>query len=254
MKDEEQVNCQLPKTWRLIPLLDASAQVQMAVDNWLIDQHSRGEQPPTLRFYTWSPAAISLGYHQKEYPEFWQDLIWQDQPLDIVRRHTGGRAVLHQGDLTYALVTSTQPGKRLAVYKNICQFLINGWRSLGVELSYGTANREYAAHHNCFTTATGADLLTKQGSKAIGSAQLRRGKALLQHGSMMLSVNSQLFVKIFNELPPVNLVELIADSKQQAVSNIVDTLVLAAQDWFNIDLVEQPLSDAEWQDVLSKSR
>ena len=243
---------QFSQNWRLIPLLDASAQVQMAVDNWLINKHSQGEHPSTLRFYTWTPAAISLGYHQKNYPEFWQDLTWQDQPLDIIRRHTGGRAVLHQGDLTYAVVTSAKSGKRLAVYKNICQFLINGWRSLGVELTYGTANKEYTAHHNCFTTATGADLITKQGQKAIGSAQLRRGKALLQHGSMMLEVDNQLFVKIFNELPPANLVELIADSKQKAIANIVDTLILAAQDWFGINLVEQPLSDAEWQDILTK--
>ena len=245
-------NYQLSKTWRLIPLLNASAEVQMAVDNWLITKYSRGEHPSTLRFYTWTPAAISLGYHQKDYPEFWQDITWQNQPLDIIRRQTGGRAVLHQGDLTYALVTSAKSGKRLAVYKNICQFLINGWRTLGVDLTYGTANKEYAAHHNCFTTATGADLITRHGQKAIGSAQLRRGKALLQHGSMMLDVEPQLFVKIFNELPPANLVELIADSKHEAIANIVDTLILAAQEWFRINLVEQPLSDAEWQDILAK--
>ncbi|MEO1299948.1 MAG: lipoate--protein ligase family protein, partial [Cyanobacteria bacterium J06636_16] len=75
----------------------------MAVDTWLLDQLIAGQQPPTLRFYRWRPAAISLGYHQKRWPATWRALSWQDQPVDLVKRPTGGRAVLHQGDLTYAI-------------------------------------------------------------------------------------------------------------------------------------------------------
>ncbi len=161
------------KTWRLIPLMEGSGTMQMAIDAWLLNQHQQGNHPPTLRFYTWHPAAISLGYHQKNYPPDWEQLTWQGKSLALVRRPTGGRAVLHQGDLTYGVITSTLPGNRLEVYRQICQFLIAGWRSLGVQLDYGTATKEYKDNHNCFATATGADLITATGDKAIGSAQLR---------------------------------------------------------------------------------
>ena len=156
----------MKQTWRYIPPIVASGQMQMAIDRYLLEQHRDRQHPPTLRFYTWQPAAISLGYHQKEYPSAWNDLTWQEQPLDIVRRPTGGRAVLHQGDLTYSIVMSIPPGKRLEVYKQICEFLIVGWRSLGVDLDYGTATKEYIRDRNCFATATGSDLVNSSGKKS----------------------------------------------------------------------------------------
>ncbi len=220
----------------------------MAIDRWLLEKHRRGKHPPTLRFYTWYPAAISLGYHQKNYPLAWQKLIWK-QPLDIVRRPTGGKAVLHQGDLTYAVVTSTPPGKRLEIYKQICRFLIAGWRSLGVELSYGNATKEYMANPNCFSTATVADLVTTTGEKAIGSAQLRRGKAILQHGSILLSTDKNLAIKIFNQPVGKNLLELIPHRGDRSIDKIIEHLTKAASDCWEIELVEQALSDAEWQEI-----
>lgn len=236
------------KTWRLIPLISASGEVQMAIDSWLLKQHIQKNHPPTLRFYTWNPSAISLGYHQQDYPQFWQQL-----PLDIVRRPTGGKAVLHQGDLTYAVITSGIPGKRWEVYKYICQFLIEGWRSLDVNLQYGVASKEYASYHNCFSTATGADLITENGKKAIGSAQLRKKKAILQHGSMTLQDNSGLFIKIFNESAPQNLRSFISSSENKTIAKITETLTEAAKDWFKINIVLQPLSKEEWQDILNNS-
>ncbi len=148
----------------------------MAIDTWLFEQYCEGSQPPILRFYTWEPAAISLGYHQSRYPAEWQDLRWQGRLLDIVRRPSGGRAVLHQGDLTYAVITSGM-GNRMQAYRSICEFLIQGWRSLNVSLDYGQPGRGYIHNPNCFGTATAADLVTPGGTKLIGSAQQRRGTA-----------------------------------------------------------------------------
>lgn len=264
-------------TWRYIPPITASAKMQMAIDRYLLEQHRQGNYfPPTtsdstscngvrihngiLRFYTWQPAAISLGYHQRQYPNSWQNLTWQGQPLDIARRPTGGRAVLHQGDLTYMVVTSIPPGKRLEVYKQICQFLIAGWRSLNVSLDYGTATKEYIQHQNCFATATGSDLVTAQGNKVIGSAQLRRGKTVLQHGSMMLNTDRELFRQVFGTALEQNLFEVIAPTKDRSTryldgdlaAKIVKSLTQAARAIFKIDLVEQPLSTTEWQDIASK--
>jgi lipoate-protein ligase A len=237
--------------WRYIPPLEAPGKVQMAIDAWLLERHRRGEHPPTLRFYTWSPVAISYGYHQQNVPHFWEELIWQGKPLEIVRRPTGGQAVLHQGDLTYAIATSVLPGKRLETYKKICEFLRQGWKSLGVELQYGTAGREYTAHSNCFATATIADLITVEGNKAIGSAQLRRGKAILQHGSMRLSTNSDLFEQIFHQQAPANLLNLNPKLENRSISEIVETLLQAARNCFQIELQEQPISTAEWQDIFA---
>ncbi len=238
-------------TWRFIPPIKASGAMQMAIDRYLLEKHRQGEYPPTLRFYTWCPGAISLGYHQKDYPQAWHNLSWQGKPLEIIRRPTGGRAVLHQGDLTYMVVTSTLPGKRLEVYKQICQFLLAGWRSLGVNLDYGQATKEYIQNHNCFATATGADLITATQDKVIGSAQLRRGKAVLQHGSMMLYPDRSLFGQVFERPMGQNLLEIIPQKCDRTSVKIIKALTQAAIATFKIDLVEQSLSTAECQDIAS---
>ncbi len=233
--------------WRLIPLLEASGDVQMAIDRWLLEQHLSGQHPPSLRFYTWSPPAISLGYHQHKYPEHWQHLVWQGQKLDLVRRPTGGRAVLHQGDLTYAIVTSGLSGSRVEAYQKICEFLIKGWRSLGVNLHYGTAGRGYIHNPNCFGTATGADLVTTDGCKLIGSAQLRRGNAILQHGSMRLQPSAELFAEVFGA-ESFSAVQL---PENFCLEKIIAALIAAASDCFDIQLVVQPLSEDEWKVILA---
>ena len=117
--------------WRLIPLCNAAGTEQMAVDNWLLSQCAKGLHSPCLRFYTWASPTISLGYHQRQFPDAWKTLHWNGQPVDLVRRPTGGRAVLHQGDLTYALITSEAKGSRRVVYQRLCEFLNSGMAKLG---------------------------------------------------------------------------------------------------------------------------
>jgi lipoate---protein ligase len=218
-------------TWRYIPLLAAAGNRQMQIDLTLFEQHLQGQRPPTLRFYTWEPAAISLGYHQHHYPDDWQHVSWQGRPVDVVRRPTGGRAVLHQGDLTYAVITSGLPKSRRAGYETICQFLIEGWRSLGVTLNYGGAERGYIHNPNCFGSATAADLVLPDGTKLIGSAQLRRGDGVLQHGSIRLRPDTHLFQAVFGvEAKPIP--NAIAELP---ISTIVTALQQAAQTCFKVD-------------------
>ena len=238
------------QTWRLIPLLDAPGHVQMALDSWLLTQHLQGKQPPTLRFYTWKPAAISLGYHQHHWAPHWQQVMWQGSPLALVRRPTGGRAVLHQGDLTYAVVTSGLPTSRLQAYQSICEFLIRGWRSLGVELHYGQAERGYLRNPNCFGTATGADLVLANGAKLIGSAQLRRGSGALQHGSMPLFADSALFKAVFGVLPQHPELSL-ALPHEALIETVMKALIASAGACFAADFQVQPLSALEWESVLA---
>ena len=235
--------------WRLIPLLQASGTVQMAIDEWLLEQNRLGKNPPTLRFYTWEPAAISLGYHQRRWPEFWQEITWQGMPLELVKRPSGGRAVLHQGDLTYALIVSELGKNRTEAYQIICQFLIEGWRSLGLDLHYGSAGRGYIHNPNCFGTATGADLVSAEGYKFIGSAQLRRGNSILQHGSMRLQPDNSLFTQVFGE--EMKALQLpLSQWGYSLIEIVVEALTLAATRCFDVEFVVEPLSEEEWEAIL----
>lgn len=216
----------------------------MALDTWLMDQYAQGLSPPVLRFYTWFPTAISVGYHQRHWPRTWSDLVWQGQPVEIVRRPTGGRAVLHHRDLTYAVVLNLS-GHRLQVYQTICEFLIQGWRSLGVELSYGQTRRGDLHNPSCFDTATGADLVLADGSKFIGSAQSWRGTTVLQHGSMQLNPDSELLSRVFGPNK-----QLLPERQMVPTQQVIEALVTAASRCFNAQFIVQPLSPLEWQAIL----
>jgi lipoate---protein ligase len=230
--------------WRLVPTIQASGKVQMAIDQWLLEQHRSNHHPPTLRFYTWSPAAISLGYHQRSFPEFWKELTWQGESIELVRRPSGGRAVLHQGDLTYAVITSGLSSDRMQAYQTICEFLIRGWKQLGVELQYGTSGRGYIHNPNCFGTATGADLVTSSGAKLVGSAQLRRDSTILQHGSMRIKPDAKLFAQVFGQ-------EMDGIEIGMSIETIVNVLINAARQHFKVNFVTQELTDFEWAEILS---
>ena len=229
------------KTWRLIPLMNTSGKIQMAIDEWLLTQHQKNNHPPTLRFYTWNQATISLGVSQKRhFPNHWQNLTYQGKPLEIVKRPSGGRGVLHQGDLTYAVITSHLEGNLDQVYRQICQFLILGWRKLGIELYFGQPERQYLQSANCFKLATNADLVDFYENKFIGSAQLKKGKFTLQHGSMLLNPDLDLFERVFHSLPPKQIIP-----ESLSINHIVETLAEAAAECFDCQFVIQPLSDDE---------
>lgn len=234
-------------SWALLPPLTLPGNLQMALDRWLLIQHRQHHWPPVLRFYHWQPAAISLGYHQQRWPQRWRSLQWQGQPLEIVRRPTGGRAVLHQGDLTYSLVASGLGRHRSAVYAQLCEFLQRGWAELGLPLHFGTAGRGYIHNPDCFGTATGADLLTPSGAKFIGSAQLWQGEAVLQHGSMRLAPDPALLQAVFGRADA--LPELPPGQDLEAEAWIIPTLVEAAQDCFGMRLEPRSLSPQDWASV-----
>jgi lipoate---protein ligase len=231
----------MPQPWRLIPPMTASGVQQMAIDRWLLDRHCQGAHPPTLRFYRWEPISISLGYHQKQYPVEWKQLRWSDCPIELVKRPTGGRAVLHQGDLTYAVITSGLSAKRRESYEQICRFLIQGWQALGVTLHYGDAGRGYIQNPNCFGTATAADLVMADGAKFIGSAQLHKDGAVLQHGSMRLCQNADLFEQVFGERSPMpQLPDRLTQPANYA--EIIQALTDAAAVCFDAEFHIQPLT------------
>lgn len=231
--------------WRLIAPIEASGITQMAIDGWLLEQHRLGYELPCLRFYTWKPAAISLGYHQHDYPDHWHFLKWNGHPLDVVRRPSGGRAVLHQGDLTYSLVLSGYSGRRRDIYAQLCQFLIQGWKQLGISLSLGADKHSYQQTDNCFGSNTAADLVMSNGYKLIGSAQLYRHSCILQHGSIRLMPNPELVKAVFGSsvTPPPHLATIHRN-------DIATALTAAAENTFDIQFKKKPLSPQELQQAL----
>ena len=230
----------MSSVWRVLPQFKAPGAVQMALDSWLLDRHCQSDRSDrtrsVLRFYRWSPAAISLGYHQREIPDRWHALAIA-QGLDLVRRPSGGRAVLHKGDLTYAVITSSHTNRR-ETYEYICEFLIQGFASLGIQLQYGKAGRGYMHNPNCFATATSADLVTSNGQKLIGSAQLYRHNSVLQHGSIAIQPDYDLLQQIFGiETPVVGLAELLNPQ------NPINPAAIATDNTDNHDLDEDKLMD-----------
>lgn len=227
--------------WRFIPLLSAPGNLQMAIDKWLLSQHQHHNYPSILRFYEWHPVAISLGVSQKKsYPGHWHDLQWQGKSIDIVQRPSGGRGVLHQGDLTYSVISSQFEGNLDEVYRQISQFLIVGWGNLGLDLHFGAPHRQYLKSANCFALSTNADLVDSQGNKFIGSAQLKQGKFVLQHGSMVLEPDLELYQQVFGGgFTPYKRVNL------PSCEEIMASLKGAAQLCFNCEFDCQPLTDEE---------
>jgi lipoate-protein ligase A len=161
----------------------------MAVDEAIATLSARGDSPPTLRFYQWRPAAVSLGRHQ---PVEDIDLLrLQDRGWDIVRRPTGGRAILHIDELTYSIAgPATTPqlqGPVLDVYNLISHGLLLGLRRLGVSAEKAPADKRAGQDVSaaCFEVPSAYEISVGN-QKLIGSAQRRAGGYVLQHGSLPL--------------------------------------------------------------------
>jgi lipoate---protein ligase len=145
--------------------------------------------------------------------------------------------------LTYSLVLPHQSGHRRDTYEYICRFLVEGWRSLEIPLTFGHAGRGYQRQVNCFESATAADLVMPTGEKLIGSAQAWRGQTVLQHGSMQLQQNIELQRQVFGG----EIGDAIAKQQQfPPVPKIIDALTQAAVEQFGITFEVCPLMSAEW--------
>ncbi|MDH7571779.1 MAG: lipoate--protein ligase family protein [Armatimonadota bacterium] len=192
---------------RLVCTPPADGFANMAVDEALFIAHAEGWAPPTLRLYSWRPPALSIGYFQSLSRDVDAEACAR-AGVHVVRRLTGGRAVLHADEITYSIVLSEAllrawvqgadatlpPFSRaetldpLASYRVLCGGLIAGLRRLGLEASLAPAARGRRAPSgaDCFAAAAGCDLVVN-GKKICGSAQLRRGGVILQHGSLLFS-------------------------------------------------------------------
>jgi lipoate-protein ligase A len=186
---DQHYNVRMVATWRLLITDAARGAWNMAVDEAILEHVGRGTALPTLRLYAWEPACLSLGYAQ---PYGDVDAIrLNERGWEVVRRPTGGRAILHTNELTYSVVAPLgEPivaGSVLESYGRLAGALLEAVRRLGLGAEMkGTLPRDQnSANPVCFEIPSSYEI-TAQGKKLIGSAQARRRGGVLQHGSLPL--------------------------------------------------------------------
>jgi lipoate-protein ligase A len=174
-------------TWRLIIEEPADGAWNMAVDRAILEAHEAGVAAPTLRLYRWVRPTVSLGRFQDVADV---DRAYCDEhAIGLCRRPTGGRGVLHDDELTYAIVAGVRDGIPRGVtasYRILCGALAAAYRSLGVPAELTSRPRGHRASGACYLHATPADL-SFGAAKLSGSAQVWKGDSCLQHGSFVVS-------------------------------------------------------------------
>jgi lipoate-protein ligase A len=182
-------------TWNYIDSGHNLGVYNMAVDEELLARAQAGEERPVLRIYGWQPPAVSLGRFQKSETAVDAEACKRNG-FDIVRRITGGRAVLHDKELTYSIIARTDnrlfPGTVLGTYKVIAAGLLGGLRNLGIAAEIVSRGGRHADRVEksakdaaCFSSPSWYEILVN-GRKIVGSAQRRVSGAFLQHGSILI--------------------------------------------------------------------
>lgn len=217
---------------RFIDYKISTGQKNMQIDSDLLDESiNNSHTEPILRLYGWKPACVSLGRNQKD--NFINTKLLKETGTDCVRRLTGGRALLHDNELTYCYITPAniiENGENVtASYKYISGIWIKIFKKLGIELTIGGLERHISHNNYCMSVSTGADLCYKN-KKFIGSAQCRKNGYILQHGSILMDYDQDFLDKIFNEKTDystiISLKEINPDITIDDIVNTVKTTLL----------------------------
>ncbi|GAC89680.1 lipoate--protein ligase family protein [Anoxybacillus sp. LAT_35] len=194
------------EVWRFIDSGNCSPAFNMALDEALLEWHSEGKIPPTIRFYGWNPPTLSIGYFQKVEKEIDMEAV-KKYGLGFVRRPTGGRGVLHDQELTYSVIVSeshpAMPQTVTEAYRVISQGILEGFRFLGLDAYFAVpkTEEEKADLKNprsavCFDAPSWYELVV-EGRKVAGSAQTRQKGVILQHGSILLDLDEDMLFSLF---------------------------------------------------------
>lgn len=192
--------------WRVVELETHNAYLNMALDEAVSEGIMNGSSPPTIRFYTWKPGAVSIGYFQSMKDEVNLDTC-RELGIDCIRRWTGGGAVYHdaKGEITYSLIApaSIFPKNVVESYQIICGWIVNGLKSLGIDAVFSPVN----------------DVLVG-GKKISGSAQTRRGGILLQHGTVLFDLDLATMFSVLN-VSKQKISDKMIQSAQERVTSII---------------------------------
>ena len=216
--------------WRVIELETHDAFMNMALDEACCESVAASGALPTIRFYRWLPSAVSIGYFQSLEDEINVEAC-AATGVDIIRRRTGGGAVYHdyEGEITYSVIVPEkmlcdEQGVRMGItesYHEICGWIVNGLARVGIESEFKPINDIVA-----FTTYPEGQAVTK---KISGNAQTRRGGVVLQHGTILYTVDVR---KMFSLLKVGK--EKIADkliaAVEDRVTSVTDVCVRAGRE------------------------
>ena len=188
----------MTETWNFINTGSHDPYYNMAMDEALLNFVSRGEIDPVIRFYTWNPATLSIGYFQRLQKEIDIDKV-KEKGYGLVRRQTGGRGVLHDKELTYSVIVPeshpNMPSTVTEAYKIISQGLLEGFKNLGFETYFAIPRSKeerdklkQPRSSVCFDAPSWYELVV-EGRKIAGSAQTRQKGVILQHGSILQDID-----------------------------------------------------------------
>jgi len=253
-----------PPIWRFLNTHHGNAFFNMAADEALVRSVASGAHP-VIRVYGWQPPALSFGYAQHISREVDIQKV-RTQNIDIVRRTTGGRAVLHFHELTYSVVCAandpTMGGSINDAYRKISEGLMAGVRHLGANPSFESRRQTQPSPRGkeltapCFTSTAQYEVIL-QDRKLIGSAQQRIGNTLLQHGSLLLGPqHKQILDLLPNDKPGLRKrfareLDRHTISLSEALPKPIDFDPAATairkgfRDTFNIHLIDTDLSETE---------
>lgn len=211
----------------------------MQTDSDLIDfavKNSLNE--PIFRLYAWSPACVSLGRNQSG--DFLDKNFLKLKNIDTVKRLTGGRALLHDKELTYSFICPVNilknAGSIIKSYKEISQILINAFEDLGINLEFSDRQPRTKFDY-CMSASTGADLCF-EGRKIIGSAQFRKKGYILQHGSILFDYDKELLEKIFCETINENAITCLKQINPRLSFEIVSSVLKKHAKLFKKSMVQ----------------
>jgi lipoate-protein ligase A len=193
------------RRWRLLVTEPLDGATNMALDEAILLSRIRGDSPPTLRFFSWSPPTLSLGYGQPLDDHVNLEAC-RRLGIGVVRRPTGGSAIYHdteEREVTYSVVAASGDfegaGDLLESYRWIGQGLVDGLRRLGApaEMVPVLKDRDRSAPPTFCFSRTGSHEIEVGGKKLVGSAQRRRAGAFLQHGSILLGTDRECLRLLF---------------------------------------------------------
>jgi len=259
--------------WRLIKDNYHTGFMNMAIDEAIMIAHRKGLVPPTIRFYQWSPPAVSLGYFQDLKKEIDVDAC-NNMGINIVRRPTGGKAVLHDKELTYSfIIREGHPlvnDSILETYKKISGGIIRGLSYLGIKAELvplreklkstpsGNEAKSKIPHSNiksiCFSVPSQYEVQV-MGKKIVGSAQVRKREIVLQHGSLLIELEKDKLFSVFN-FPSVQIRERLKTKfkaisleeilkKKINFSELSEILPRGFEEEFGVKLTEGKLTEQE---------
>lgn len=256
--------------WGFIDTGYHSASVNMALDESLLNWHSEGKIPPTLRFYGWSKPSLSVGHFQNaeraiDFPNV------QKHGCEFVRRLTGGSAVLHDDELTYSIVVSENkeyiPNTIRSAYYLLSKGILKGYKNLGIQADYAIQEKSNGRTDVCFEKPAFYEMVV-DGKKISGNAQTRKRGVLLQHGSIPMSMNKEMLFDLFkfptetvkkakrNAFSEKAITINEITKKQHTYDDLKNSFLKGFQTELNMDLVPLELTERQWKEVhdLAKSK